>query len=76
MWDVLEIIAKVTGLPADKQTLRKKAKAIATVIRKFNLREGMTAGNGCLTPALCRPQADSGKVITENELNTMLKAYY
>jgi len=77
LWDVLEdIIPKVTGLPADKETLRKKAKAIATVIRKFNLREGMTARDDCLTPALHRPQTDSGMVITESELNTMLKEYY
>jgi aldehyde:ferredoxin oxidoreductase len=77
LWDVLEeIIQKVTGLPADKETLRKKAKAIATVIRKFNLREGMTSADDCLTPALHRPQTDSGRVITEGELNTMLKEYY
>ena len=77
LWDVLEdIIPKVTGLPADKETLRKKAKVIATVIRKFNLREGMTARDDCLAPALHRPQTDSGMVITESELNTMLKEYY
>ena len=30
LWDTLEeIIPMVTGLPADKETLRKKAKAIA-----------------------------------------------
>ena len=77
VWDRLEeIIAGVTGLPADRETLRRKARAIATLIREFNLREGMKVEDDRLPPALYRAQADSGRVITRDELETMLKAYY
>jgi aldehyde:ferredoxin oxidoreductase len=77
LWNVLEeIIGKVTGLPADQKTLGDKAKAIATLIRKFNLREGMTDKDDRLPPALHRPQIDSGKAITEDELDQLVKDYY
>ena len=77
LWDVLEeIIGKVTGLPLDQNTLRDKAKAIATLIRRFNLREGMTNKDDRLPTALHRPQIDSGKTITEEELDQLLKDYY
>lgn len=77
MWEPLEeIVHAVTGLDAGEAALREKAKAIATLIRRFNLREGMQPEDERLTKALHRPLADSGKVITREELEIMLKDYY
>jgi aldehyde:ferredoxin oxidoreductase len=77
LWDTLEdIIGKVTGLDDGKAELRQRAKAVATLIRKFNLREGMTYKDDRLPKALHQALSDSGKVITEEELDTMLKDYY
>ncbi len=77
LWGPLEeIIHAVTGLEANEAALREKAKAVATLIRRFNLREGMQPEDERLTKALHQPLTDTGKVITEDELETMLKEYY
>jgi aldehyde:ferredoxin oxidoreductase len=77
LWDKLaEIIHLTTGLEADETVLRQKAKEIATLIRKFNLREGMTLEDERLPKALHQELMDSGKVITEDEMEAMLKDYY
>ncbi|UCG06590.1 MAG: aldehyde ferredoxin oxidoreductase family protein [Desulfobacterales bacterium] len=77
LWDKLaEVIHLVTGMQANESILREKANAIATLIRRFNLREGMTLEDERLPKALHQQLTDSGKVITEEELETMLKDYY
>ena len=77
LWGPLEeIIHAVTGLEANEAALREKAKAVATLIRRFNLREGMQPEDERLTKTLHQPLTDTGKVITEDELETMLKEYY
>jgi aldehyde:ferredoxin oxidoreductase len=77
LWNVLEdVIQNVTGLDASEKALKEKARAIATRIRRFNLREGMQAKDERLTKALHRPLTDTGQVITEEQLEVMLKEYY
>jgi aldehyde:ferredoxin oxidoreductase len=77
LWEPLkEIIHAVTGLEVGEAALRDKAKAIATLIRRFNLREGMQPEDERLTKALHQPLTDTGQVITEDELEIMLKEYY
>jgi len=77
LWDVLEdIIAKATGLDAGQQALKDRARAIATLIRRFNLREGMQPADERLPKALHRALTDNGQVITPEELEIMLKEYY
>ena len=77
LWEVLEdIIHGVTGLEANEKFLKEKARAVATQIRRFNLREGMKPEDERLPKALHRALTDSGKVITEDELGIMLKEYY
>ena len=77
LWNVLaDIIHKVTGLEAGEKALKEKARAIATLIRRFNLREGMQPEDERLTTALHRPLTDTGQVITEEQLEVMLKEYY
>ena len=76
-WEPLEeIIHAITGLEAGEAALREKAREIATLIRRFNLREGMQPKDERLTKALHQPLTDTGKVITEEELEIMLKDYY
>jgi aldehyde:ferredoxin oxidoreductase len=77
LWDVLEeIIHKMTGLEASEKVLKEKARAIATQIRRFNLREGMQPEDERLPKALHRALQDTGQVITEDQLEVMLKEYY
>ena len=77
LWKLLEeIIHAVTGLEAGETALREKAKAVASLIRRFNLREGMQAKDERLTKALPPPLTDTGQVITEDELEIMLNEYY
>jgi aldehyde:ferredoxin oxidoreductase len=77
LWDKLgEIIRLATGMEVDEASLRDKANVIATEIRRFNLREGMTIQDERLPKALHQALKDSGKVITEDEMETMLKEYY
>jgi aldehyde:ferredoxin oxidoreductase len=77
LWDKLgEIIQLTTGMESSETVLREKAGAVATLIRQFNLREGMTVKDERLPKALHRALTDSGKVITEDEMEFMLKEYY
>ncbi|MBI9083305.1 MAG: aldehyde ferredoxin oxidoreductase family protein [Desulfobacterales bacterium] len=76
-WELLEeMIHSATGLDADKATLSAKAAAISTLVRRFNLREGVTAEDDRLPRGLHRPLADSGKTITEAQLQQMVGDYY
>jgi len=76
-WERLgEMIHAVTGLPAKQQNLRAIAASVSTVIRRFNIREGLVRNDDRLSPALHRALADSGKNIKEDELAYMVKEYY
>jgi aldehyde:ferredoxin oxidoreductase len=77
LWDVLgDVIHKVTGLDASETALKEKARAIASQIRRFNLREGMQPEDERLPKALHQALTDTGQVITEDQLEVMLKEYY
>jgi len=77
LWDKLEeVIRLVTGLEASEKTLKEKALHVATLIRRFNIREGMTPRDDRLPKFLHQPLQDTGKVITESEMETLLKDYY
>ncbi len=77
LWEVLEdVIHKVTGLDASQSALKEKARAIATRIRRFNLREGMQPEDERLPKALHQALQDTGQTITEDQLEIMLKEYY
>ena len=76
-WDQLEeIVHTISGLEAGKDFLKEIAGNVANLVRRFNLREGMTPEDEKLPRALYRELKDSGKVITEEEMNTMMKEYY
>jgi aldehyde:ferredoxin oxidoreductase len=76
-WERLgEMIRAVTGLPAGREDLRAVAASVSTLIRRFNIREGLVRNDDCLSPALHRALEDSGKTITEDELAYMVRDYY
>jgi len=76
-WEQLkEIIHSVTGLDVDQKTLQEKAGAISDIVRRFNLREGMKPEDERLPKSLHRKLEKTGDIITEQELDHMLKDYY
>ena len=76
-WDQLEkMIYAVTGIAEGKEGLRQRARQIADLIRRFNLREGLKPEDDRLPKIFHRKLEDSGQVITEEELESMLQDYY
>jgi aldehyde:ferredoxin oxidoreductase len=76
-WDELAIIIEATtGLKYSKEELAVKANHITTQARLFNIREGITYKDDKLPKRFHEPLTDSGKVIKEEELNTMVQEYY
>lgn len=76
-WDGLgEIIHNTCGIYADKTALQKIAANVLNLTRNFNLREGLTVEDDKLPVALHRKLHDTGAVITEEEMNTMVRDYY
>jgi aldehyde:ferredoxin oxidoreductase len=76
-WEELEkVITMVTGLPASKEELRKKASAISTMTRLFNLREGLTPDQDRLPKRIHREALPTGQSLSEAEMEQMLKEYF
>lgn len=77
LWDRLgEIIHALTGLPGDEADLRKKAVAVSNLVRRFNIREGLTIEDDRLPKGLFKALKNSGHRITPEEMDIMLKDYY
>jgi aldehyde:ferredoxin oxidoreductase len=76
-WEQLkEIIHLVTGLDVNQKSLQQKAGAISDIVRRFNLREGLGPEDDRLPESLHRKLKKTGDLITEQELDYMLKDYY
>ena len=76
-WEALsQMIGSLTGVAATKENLRKIAADISTLVRRFNLREGMSSEDERLPKQLHKKIEATGQVITEEELNVMLLDYY
>jgi len=76
-WEnLVELLQMVTGENIDKTGLQEISTTIADLVRRFNLREGMSPKADCLPKQLHQRLEDSGKVITKTELELMLKEYY
>jgi len=76
-WEMLtEMIQALTGMNADLARLRRIAADIATLTRRFNIREGLTVADDRLPPKLHRRLEDSGLVVTEQEIDRMVQDYY
>ena len=74
--NVAEVMHAVTGLHMDKGALGEKAAGISTLVRHFNLREGLTLEDDKLPRKLHCRLTDSGNVIREQDLERMRRDYY
>ena len=61
---------------AEKEALRSRAANISTLVRRFNLREGLELEDDRLPKGLHRQLLKTGEVITEEELQFMVNDYY
>jgi aldehyde:ferredoxin oxidoreductase len=76
-WEKLgQMIQALTGADAREEVLRSKAATISTLVRRFNLREGLQPEDDRLPKALHRELLKTGHVIREEELEFMLNDYY
>ncbi len=76
-WEALrEMLKALTGIDEDIAGLRQRAAAIATLTRRFNIREGLTSQDDRLPRQLHRRLEDSEQVVTEEEIHTMVQDYY
>ncbi len=76
-WDSLgELIKAAIGIDAGRETLKKIADSVTNIVRKFNIREGMTSEDDRLPKRLHRKLEKTGQVITEEQLDCMIKDYY
>ncbi len=77
-WDRLgEIIKAGAGLDLDTDGMRKIASRIADDARRFNLREGLTVDDDRLPRRFHREALpETGKIITEEDMNILLTEYY
>ena len=76
-WDQLtKMIRALTGIDEGKAGLRQIARQIADIIRRFNLQEGLRPEDDRLPKVFHHKLEDSGLVITEDEIETMLQDYY
>ncbi|MFC1821751.1 aldehyde ferredoxin oxidoreductase family protein [Thermodesulfobacteriota bacterium] len=76
-WEKLgEMVKMVTGMNTSIEGLKSSASAISNLVRKFNLREGMQPEDDLLPKGFHKALKGSGSVITEEELDYMLKDYY
>lgn len=77
-WENLSVMIKgLTGLELDIAAMRKIAGSISNSIRNFNLREGLTPQDDRLPPRFHKePLPETGEVISEQDMESMLKDYY
>jgi aldehyde:ferredoxin oxidoreductase len=76
-WEMLgRIVHAVTGLPGDKDYLRERAADISTLVRRFNIREGLTRADDNLPAYLYKKMEKTGYEIKPEELEYMLTDYY
>ena len=77
LWEELgETVHAVTGLSGDKGNLHTIARSISDIVRKFNLREGVTADDDWLPPKMFTKLEDTGLELKAEELEYMRKEYY
>lgn len=76
-WELLgQLIEASTGLPSDKTSLRKIAAAVTNLVRRFNLREGLTEEDDDLPSSIYNHDLDGKHRITKSELHQMRSDYY
>ena len=77
-WEELSVMIKgVTGLELDREAMRAIARGIADDTRRFSLREGLDPAEDRL-PKRFHKEAlpETGKIISEEDMERLLKDYY
>lgn len=75
--DLAAMIKAITGLDLEKESLRSIAGGITNNTRRFNLGEGLTPVEDRLPKRFCHEVLpETGKVITEEQMEILLKDYY
>ncbi len=77
-WEELgKIIRASTGLDMDKNSMRELASSVADNTRRFNIREGLTVEDDRLPKRFHKDVLpETSQVITEEQMETLLKEYY
>ncbi len=76
-WELLErSINAITGLHVGKKQLQDIAASISTLVRRFNIREGLTSEDDNLSKGLYRKLRDSEHQLKPEELEHMVQDYY
>lgn len=76
-WDELStMIEGITGLTLDQDAMREVATRVINDARRFNIREGLTPEDDRLPPRFHREALESGKTISEADMQELLKDYY
>ncbi|MGD2126766.1 MAG: aldehyde ferredoxin oxidoreductase family protein [Desulfobacteraceae bacterium] len=76
-WEELAtMIEGTTGLRLDKAGMRSIAANVTNQTRWFNIREGLKPEDDRLPKRFYRDALESGKVISEDEMKTLLDEYY
>ncbi len=77
-WDELSLMLKaVTGIDSNVERLKLTAQRISSLIRSFNVREGLTRRDDTLPQRFFEePIALEGKTVDKDRLERMLNAYY
>ena len=77
-WDELEeMVNAVTGLGLSTEDMVDIARWTTDQIRRFNIREGLTIEDDRLPPRFYEePLPETGKVLTREQMDVMLKEYY
>ena len=76
-WEELETIVKgTTGLKLSAGDLQTIAANVTNNTRRFNIQEGLRPEDDYLPRRFHKEVLESGKVITEAEMKTLLKEYY
>lgn len=76
-WETLcKIVQGVTGIEADKATLKAISANISNTVRKFNIQEGLRREDDRLPSRFYKEALKSGHRISEAELESMLTDYY
>ena len=77
LWEELgQTLHAVTGLASDKQSLKSIAAAISDIVRRFNIREGLTPDDDWLSPRLFQKLEKTGQQLKPEELAFMRREYY
>lgn len=76
-WDKLaKLVHLTTGLPEDTGMLRKLAGNIASQVRSFSIREGLTSAADHLPPRLYKETLKTGHRIAREDMEGMVQDYY